>query len=107
MMRIVSLIASSTEMVARLGALDELVGRSHECDFPPSVRALPELTHPSIMIEGASSRQIDEQIKSKLKDALSIYEVDRQALRAVAPDVILTQTQCEVCAVSLKDVEQA
>lgn len=106
-MRIVSLIASSTEMVARLDALDEIVGRSHECDFPIAVKKLPQLTKPSIQVENVSSREIDAQVKSRVRDALSIYEVDREKLKLANPDVILTQTQCEVCAVSLKDVERA
>ncbi len=106
-MRIVSLIASSSEMVARLDALSEMVGRSHECDFPLEVKKLPQLTKPSIQIEGASSREIDEQVKKRVRDALSIYEVDREKLKLSNPDVIITQTQCEVCAVSLKDVERA
>ena len=105
-MRVVSLISSSTEMVYALGGEHLLVGRSHECDYPERVSALPQLTRPAILI-GSSSRAIDEQVKGRLRDALSIYEVDREPLRALRPDVILTQTQCEVCAVSLKDVERA
>src|SRR5437588_385958 len=105
-MRIVSLIASSTEMACALGAEGELVGRSHECDFPESVKRLPVLTAPKFQIDG-SSAQIDERVKELLRSALSVYRVDADALAAVAPDVILTQSQCEVCAVSLKDVEAA
>jgi iron complex transport system substrate-binding protein len=105
-LRVVSLISSSTEMVFALGAEKLLVGRSHECDFPEAVFSLPELTRPAIMI-GDSSLEIDRQVKSKLRDALSIYEVDREPLKNLKPDIILTQTQCEVCAVSLKDVERA
>lgn len=105
-MKVLSLIASATEMVAALGKTSWLVGRSHECDTPGSVRALPEITRPAFACEG-SSREIDERVKSRVKDALSIYEVDRERLRSLAPDVILTQTQCEVCAVSLADVEKA
>jgi iron complex transport system substrate-binding protein len=105
-MQVLSLIASSTEIVAALGAEHLLVGRSHECDFPPSVRKLPQVTIPSFPIDG-SSAEIDREVKVRVRDALSIYEVDREKLRALKPDVILTQTQCEVCAVSLKDVERA
>jgi iron complex transport system substrate-binding protein len=105
-MRVLSLIASSTEIVAALGAEKLLVGRSHECDFPPSVRALPQVTVPSFPTEG-SSAEIDREVKARVRDALSIYEVDRAKLKELQPDVILTQTQCEVCAVSLKDVERA
>ncbi len=105
-MRVLSLIASSTEIVAALGATSRLVGRSHECDFPLSVRTLPQVTIPSFPT-GGSSAQIDREVKARVRDALSIYEVDREKLRSLNPDVILTQTQCEVCAVSLKDVELA
>lgn len=105
-MRVLSLIASSTEIVAALGAENLLVGRSHECDFPEAVKALPQVTIPSFPTEG-SSAEIDREIKLRVRDALSIYEVDREKLRELKPDVILTQTQCEVCAVSLKDVERA
>ncbi|MBS1960932.1 MAG: cobalamin-binding protein [Bdellovibrionales bacterium] len=105
-MKVLSLIASATEIVAALGAESMLVGRSHECDFPAAVTKLPQVTVPSFPT-GGSSAEIDREVKSRVRDALSIYEVDREKLRALAPDVILTQTQCEVCAVSLKDVERA
>ncbi len=105
-MRVLSLIASSTEIVAALGAENLLVGRSHECDFPPSVKTLPQVTRPSFPT-GGSSAEIDREVKRRVRDALSIYEVDRAKLAEVKPDIILTQTQCEVCAVSLKDVEKA
>jgi iron complex transport system substrate-binding protein len=105
-MRIVSLIASSTEIACALGAEPELVGRSHECDFPESVTRLPVLTAPKFQTDG-SSAQIDERVKELLRSALSVYRVDADALAALKPDVILTQSQCEVCAVSLKDVEAA
>jgi iron complex transport system substrate-binding protein len=105
-MRIVSLIASSTEIACALGAVDELVARSHECDFPAAVTRLPAITAPKFDTDG-SSAQIDERVKELLRSALSVYRVDADALAALAPDVILTQSQCEVCAVSLKDVEAA
>ncbi len=105
-MRILSLIASATEIVAALGAEEWLVGRSHECETPPSVRLLPQVTRPSFPI-GGTSAEIDREVKTRLRDALSIYDVDREKIRELKPDVILTQTQCEVCAVSLSDVERA
>lgn len=108
--RILSLIASSTEIACALGFGDDLVGRSHECDFPERVRALPSVTAPRFAIEG-SSAEVDARVKASLaaspEDALSVYEVDVEGLRALAPDIILTQSQCEVCAVSLADVERA
>ena len=105
-MRIVSLIASATEIVAALGCEDQLVARSHECDFPPSVGKLPVCTGPKFDIHG-SSAEIDRRVKEILQNALSVYRVDADKLRALRPDVIVTQSHCEVCAVSLKDVEQA
>ena len=104
--RVVSLIASSTEIVCLLGFQQQLVGRSHECDFPPSVKRLPVCTAPKLNAE-ASSQAIDQQVKRILRDGLSVYRVDADQLKQLQPDLILTQTQCEVCAVSLRDVEQA
>ena len=105
-MRVVSLIASATEIVAALGLEHYLVARSHECDWPPSVKALPQASRPSFPTEGGS-RAIDLAVKERLAKALSIYEVDAELLRRLEPDVIITQTQCEVCAVSPADVERA
>lgn len=112
-MRIVSLLASATEIIAELGCLDQLVGRSHECDYPPEVQQLPLVSRAQIDIDTSSS-QIDAQIKqlAQAKDAvqenalkaLSIYAIDVTQLQALRPDVIFTQTQCEVCAVSERDV---
>ncbi len=104
--RIVSLIASATEIVVALGCEDELVGRSHECDYPPSVRALPVCTEAKLDT-GASSRKVDDQVKAILRDGVSVYRVFADVLERLQPTVIITQTQCEVCAVSLKDVEAA
>ena len=104
--RIVSLIASATEIVCALGFEDQLVGRSHECDFPLTVKQLPQLTSPKFEVEGTSA-EIDQRVKSVLEDALSVYRVDAKALDELKPTHIITQSQCEVCAVSLKDVEQA
>jgi iron complex transport system substrate-binding protein len=106
MPRVVSLIASATEIVCALGFENLLVGRSHECDFPESVKRLPICTGPRIDVH-ASSRTIDADIKAALQDGLSVYHVDAARLRELKPDVILTQTQCEVCAVSQRDVELA
>jgi iron complex transport system substrate-binding protein len=104
--RVASLIASATEIVAALGARDLLVARSHECDFPADVAALPAITAPKLDIARPSG-DIDRQVKALLEQALSVYRVDAEALRALAPDVVVTQTQCEVCAVSQSDVEAA
>lgn len=104
--RIASLIASSTEIVCALGLEERLVARSHECDFPPSIKALPAVTLARLDPE-ASSAEIDRRVREVLKGALSVYEVDAAKLKSLAPDLVITQTQCEVCAVSLADVEKA
>ena len=104
--RIVSLIASATEIVVALGFEEQLVGRSHECDFPPGVERLPACSS-SKVDAGATSRRIDVQVRSLVAEALSVYQVDPALLDRLAPTHIITQTQCEVCAVSLTDVEQA
>ncbi len=106
MKRIVSLIASSTEIVCALGFEQWLVGRSHECDYPPSVARLPVLTEPKLPADG-TSYQIDERVKAIVQEGLSVYRVDAARLRGLRPDVIVTQTHCEVCAVSQRDVEAA
>ena len=110
-MRIISLIASSTETICALELEEFLVGRSHECDYPPAVRHLPVCTQPRFDVSG-SSREIDERVKavqreSLVADALGVYEVFPNRLRELQPTHIVTQAQCEVCAVSLRDVERA
>jgi iron complex transport system substrate-binding protein len=102
----VSLIASATEIVCALGCEDRLVGRSHECDFPPSVQRLPVCTEPKFNVHGRSA-DIDRSVREIVKEGLSVYRVDGEQLRQLRPDVIITQVQCEVCAVSRKDVEEA
>jgi iron complex transport system substrate-binding protein len=104
--RVVSLIASATEIVCALGRGEHLVGRSHECDFPAEVARLPALTAPKFSVEG-SSAEIDARVREIVRDGLAVYSVDAEALRALEPDVILTQDHCDVCAVSLADVEAA
>src|SRR5271165_5648624 len=104
--RIVSLIASATEIVHALDLGPYQVGRSHECDYPPEVLHLPVCTSPGFSIEG-SSADIDHRVKEKLANALSIYEVFPDVLERLEPTHIITQTQCKVCAVSLEDVERA
>ncbi len=105
-MRIVSLIASSTEIVHALGFGDQMVGRSHECDFPTQVTELPVCTGPKFRTDG-TSYEIDQRVKAILQESLSVYRVDAEKLNELKPTHIITQAQCEVCAVSLKDVEEA
>src|SRR5438105_4432599 len=90
-------------MVCALGMEPSLVARSHECDFPPSVTGLPAVTAPKFEVSG-SSLDIDRRVREVLADSLSVYRVDVEKLRSLRPDVILTQSQCEVCAVSENDV---
>src|SRR4029077_3667990 len=82
--RIVSLIASATEIVCALGARDRLVGRSHECDFPEDVKALPVLTSPKFLVNG-SSYEIDQRVKAILQEGLSVYRVDVEKLKGASP----------------------
>ena len=105
-MRIVSLIASATEIVCSLDMREALVGRSHECDNPTDITSLPALTTTKLD-KNLSSAAIDTAVKSLVGDGLAVYQVNEKRLRALAPDVILTQDQCEVCAASLQDVEAA
>lgn len=100
------MLPSATEIVAALGFADRLVGRSHECDFPPEVKRLPAVTASKLDAEG-TSYAIDQRLKSIVQEGLAVYRVDGELLRRLAPDVIVTQDQCDVCAVSLKDVEAA
>jgi iron complex transport system substrate-binding protein len=106
--RVVSLLPSLTEIACALGAVDQLVGRSHECDHPAGVETLPCVTAPRFeRVAAGPSREVDAEVRRLLRDALSPFTVDAERLRALAPEVILTQDQCRACAVSLPDVERA
>jgi len=104
--KIISLLPAATEIVCALGLENNLVGRSHECDFPASVKRLPVCSDANIP-DNLGSAAIDTKVKELLYDALSIYTVNREKIKELAPDVVITQAQCEVCAVSLKEVEEA
>lgn len=111
-LRIVSLLPSATEIVCALGLRGALVARSHECDFPAGVADLPFCTRPRFEIDDGSSRGIDDAVRAlaaeaRAADALGVYEIDLDQLRGLEPTHIITQTQCEVCAVSLREVEAA
>lgn len=104
--RVASLLPSATEMVCAVGARQHLVGRSHECDFPADVTTVPILTRPRRALPRPSGA-IDRATRAILQDAIAVYEVDVDALRDAAPDVVVTQDLCDVCAVSLDDVRTA
>jgi iron complex transport system substrate-binding protein len=104
--RIVSLLPSLTEIACALGLGERLVGRSHECDYPPGVERLPACTEPKFSVEGLSG-DIDARVRELVREGLSVYRVDPERLRGLRPDLILTQDHCEVCAVSKRDVECA
>lgn len=105
-LRVVSLIPSATEIVAALGLAERLVGRSHECDYPPQVQDLPVCTAANLDPKG-QSRDIHDRVTELLQSALGIYRLDLAQLEQLQPTHIVTQAQCEVCAVSLTEVEQA
>lgn len=105
-MRVVSLLPACTEIVCALGMERLLVGRSHECDFPESIQRLPVVTRARVDSK-ASSAIIDRQVKETLNAGLSLYEIDAALLARLKPDLILTQTQCEACAVTPREIEVA
>ncbi len=105
-LRIVSLLPSATEVAVALGLEGNLVGRSHQCDFPAGVQNLPICTSTKIE-QGLSSRAIEDRVKEIVTKGLSVYDVDAPLLRSLKPDVILTQSQCAVCAVTPADLETA
>lgn len=105
-MKVVSLLPSATEIISRLGLEKNLVGVSHECDFPASVVSLPNLTSSSINTE-LSSSNIHKSVMEVMKNAVSVYDLDLELLTSLKPDFIITQDLCDVCAVSFKQVEQA
>jgi iron complex transport system substrate-binding protein len=102
-MRIASLVPSATEMLFALGLGDDVVAVTHECDYPPEAAAIPHLTR-TVIPPGLSAAEIDAEVKRVVGEGRPLYELDEQALREQAPDLIVTQAVCEVCAVSYDDV---
>lgn len=106
-MKIISLLPSATEIVCALGLEENLVGITHECDFPVSITDKPPLTASRISHETMSSKEIDHAVRSQIDGHGSIYDLDEKLLRELNPDLIITQELCDVCAVSYKTVEKA
>jgi iron complex transport system substrate-binding protein len=105
-LRIVSFLPAATEMVCALGLGDRLVGISHECDYPPEVRAKPVVVRPALDLEKMSLHEIDVAVSARLRTGASLYQIDEQRLRELAPTLILTQNLCQVCAPSGNEVSQ-
>lgn len=105
--RIVSFLPAGTEMVHALGAGNELVGRSHECDYPSSVTSLPVVSRPALDLDDASPDAIDSAIADRMQTGDTLYRIDEVLLRDLRPDVILTQNLCRVCAPSGDELTRA
>lgn len=105
-MRIVSLLPSATEIVCVLGLEDQLVGVTHECDYPETVRRLPKVTRTLIPTD-ASSQEIDRLVRERLRDRQALYRLDMPVLESLRPDLIVTQALCDVCAVAEDEVREA
>lgn len=107
-MRIVSLLPAATDLVAVLGLADALVGRTHECDWPPgTVDSIPVVTAAEFSPDTLTSREISDAVGGAAHSGSSLYTLDTEALAALAPDVVLTQDLCDVCAVSYAGVSRA
>jgi iron complex transport system substrate-binding protein len=107
MPRIVSLLPAATEIAYALGAGDELVGRSHECDYPRDAARLPIVSRPSLSLDGMTQLQIDAAVSAQMQSGESLYVIDERLLNDLAPDVILTQDLCQVCAPSGNELTRA
>jgi iron complex transport system substrate-binding protein len=106
-MRIVSFLPSATEMVCALGLGDQLVGVTHECDYPPEVQTKPIVVSAVLPIETMTQSEIDAAVSRRLRDGQSLYQVDENLLRDLQPDIIITQNLCQVCAPSGNELSQA
>src|SRR5919197_5520981 len=102
--RIVSFLPSATEMACALGLGDQGMGITHECDYPPEIRGKPIVVRSVLPTERMSQREIDIAVAERLRDGHSLYQVDESLMRAIAPDLILTQDLCQVCAPSGNEV---
>jgi iron complex transport system substrate-binding protein len=106
-MRIVSFLPSATEMVCALGLSDQLVGITHECDYPPQVLSKPIVVRSVLPLETMTQREIDEAVAERLRNGQSLYQVDEHLLRDLHPDIIITQDLCQVCAPSGNELSEA
>jgi iron complex transport system substrate-binding protein len=107
MPRIVSFLPAATEITYALGAGADLVGRSHECDYPPQVRSLPVVSKPALPLEGLSQSEIDRAVSTHLATGESLYQVDELLLDELRPDIVFTQDLCQVCAPSGNELGRA
>lgn len=107
MPRIVSFLPAATEITYALGAGADLVGRSHECDYPPEVKSLPVVSKPALSLDGLSQQEIDRAVASRLASGESLYQVDEKLLDELQPDLVLTQDLCQVCAPSGNELSRA
>lgn len=105
-LRIISFLPSATEMVCALGLADHLVGITHECDYPPEIRNRPIVVRNALPLEGMSPREIDVAVSERIRSGASLYQVDERLLQELAPNLILTQNLCQVCAPSGNEITQ-
>lgn len=104
-MRIASLVPAATEMLFALGMGDDVVAVSHECDFPPEAEGIPRVTH-ALLPDGLEAAELDRAVRNLSEEGRGLYEVDETRLRTLAPELIVTQGLCDVCAISLDEVTQ-
>src|ERR1044072_5648673 len=105
-MRIVSFLPSATEMACALGLGDSIVGITHECDYPSEVKSKPVVVRNVLPIETMTQSEIDRAVAERIRSGEGLYQIDEQLLRELAPDLILTQNLCQVCAPSGNEVSQ-